>query len=101
MSIKTVKNNYHAQAKLLLSVLLVVMEEKIFALKGGTAINLFIRDMPRLSIDIDLTYVPIDGREKSLSAIETALIQIKNRLQQLNPALNIQEKHLKESKRLT
>ena len=41
-----------------------VAEEKAFALKGGTAINLFIRNMPRLSVDIDLTYLPV--RELSL-----------------------------------
>jgi predicted nucleotidyltransferase component of viral defense system len=34
--------------------------ETCFALKGGTAINLFVRDMPRLSVDIDLTYLPMD-----------------------------------------
>lgn len=100
MSIKIIQNNFHAQAELLLSVLPVVMEEKIFALKGGTAINLFVRDMPRLSIDIDLTYVPIEARLKSLSAIEEALMRIKNRLQQLDPLLNIQEKRLKVSNRL-
>ncbi|HEY4783780.1 MAG TPA: nucleotidyl transferase AbiEii/AbiGii toxin family protein, partial [Chthoniobacterales bacterium] len=37
-----------------------------FALKGGTAINLFVRDMPRLSADIDLTYLPVAGRAASL-----------------------------------
>lgn len=50
-----------------------VMNQVCFALKGGTAINLFIRDIPRLSVDIDLTYVPLEPREKSLSGIGTAL----------------------------
>jgi len=100
MSVKISKNNYRTQAELLLSILPVVMEEKIFALKGGTAINLFVRNMPRLSIDIDLTHIPIEERLKSLSSIETALIQIKNRLQRLNPLLNVQEKRLKVSNRL-
>lgn len=44
-----------------------------FALKGGTAINLFYRDMPRLSVDIDLTYLPLEERETSLRGIDTAL----------------------------
>ena len=39
-----------------------VAAEKEFALKGGTAINLFVRDMPRLSVDIDLTYLPVAPR---------------------------------------
>ena len=48
--------NYKAQVNLLLQVLPYIAKEEIFALKGGTAINLFVRDMPRLSVDIDLTY---------------------------------------------
>lgn len=57
---------YRQQVSLLLSVLPEVAKEKSFALHGGTAINLFIRDMPRLSVDIDLTYLPIEDRETSL-----------------------------------
>ena len=49
----------------------------IFALKGGTAINLFIRSMPRLSVDIDLTYLPIDDRETALKNISDGLGRIK------------------------
>jgi hypothetical protein len=45
---------YHEQVQLLVSVLPHITKEECFALKGGTAINLFVRDMPRLSIDIDL-----------------------------------------------
>ena len=47
---------YREQVALLIEALPFIAKEKCFALKGGTAINLFIRDMPRLSIDIDLTY---------------------------------------------
>ncbi|MBA3991921.1 MAG: hypothetical protein C0469_00240 [Cyanobacteria bacterium DS2.3.42] len=43
---------YRRQVSLLMRVLPVIAQEKCFALKGGTAINLFIRDMPRLSVDI-------------------------------------------------
>jgi hypothetical protein len=45
------------QVGLLLVVLPEVAKETCFAMHGGTAINLFLRDMPRLSVDIDLTYV--------------------------------------------
>ena len=48
-------------------------KESCFALKGGTAINLFIRNLPRLSVDIDLTYLPIQERDKSLAHIDNAL----------------------------
>jgi hypothetical protein len=46
---------YRQQVTLLIRTLPYVAEETAFALKGGTAINLFVRDMPRLSVDIDLT----------------------------------------------
>jgi hypothetical protein len=42
-------------------------------MKGGTAINLFVRDLPRLSVDIDLTYLPIQDRVASLAAIDAAM----------------------------
>lgn len=54
--------------------------EKVFALKGGTAINLFIRDVPRLSVDIDLTYLPLEDRETTLRNISEALIRISDRV---------------------
>lgn len=50
---------YKKQVALILRVLPIVAQETCFALKGGTAINLFIRNMPRLSVDIDLTYLPV------------------------------------------
>jgi hypothetical protein len=53
---------YKKQVRLLLDVLPEVAKEECFAMHGGTAINLFVRDMPRLSIDIDLTYVKIAER---------------------------------------
>jgi predicted nucleotidyltransferase component of viral defense system len=68
---------FRQQVSLLLSVLPEVAKERCFALHGGTAINLFIRNMPRLSVDIDLTYVPIEDRETSLKNIAKALQQIK------------------------
>jgi predicted nucleotidyltransferase component of viral defense system len=67
---------YYRQAALLIRVLPHVAHESCFALKGGTAINLFIRNMPRLSVDIDLTYLPVEPRVESLSRIESALKRI-------------------------
>ena len=51
--------HYRNQAQLLVDVLPYVAQQEVFALKGGTAINLFHRDLPRLSVDIDLTYLPV------------------------------------------
>lgn len=67
---------YRKQVSLLMRILPYVAEEKCFALKGGTAINLFVRDMPRLSVDIDLTYLPVGPRPDSLAAIDTAMERI-------------------------
>ena len=67
---------YRRQARLLVLVLPSVADETCFALKGGTAINLFVRDLPRLSVDIDLTYLPVAGRDESLRDIDAALRRI-------------------------
>ena len=67
---------YRKQAALVVRALPEVAREDCFALKGGTGINLFIRDMPRLSVDIDLTYLPVQGREQSLAAIDAAIKRI-------------------------
>lgn len=69
-------NQYRRQVSLLVRILPFVAQEECFALKGGTAINLFVRDMPRLSVDIDLTYLPVESREDSLKAIDAALKRI-------------------------
>ena len=71
---------YQRQVSLLIKILPHVAEEECFALKGGTAINLFIRDMPRLSVDIDLTYLPVSSREESLAAIDAAMKRIAQRI---------------------
>ncbi|MBU0489371.1 MAG: nucleotidyl transferase AbiEii/AbiGii toxin family protein [Bacteroidetes bacterium] len=68
---------YRNQVNLLLQVLPFVAKEQNFALKGGTAINLFVREMPRLSVDIDLTYLPVDVRHEALSNIQNGLTRIK------------------------
>ena len=72
---------YKAQVQLLVRVLPLVAAEDCFALKGGTAINLFVRDLPRLSVDIDLAYLPVADRLASLAAIEAALLRIKTAIE--------------------
>lgn len=67
---------YYRQVSLLLELLPQVAREDCFALKGGTAINFFVRDMPRLSVDIDLAFLPVLGREESLGAIDAALERV-------------------------
>jgi len=71
---------YFAQVRLLVAVLPIVARERCFALKGGTAINLFVRDMPRLSVDIDLAFVPVGDRATALAEIDAALGRISETL---------------------
>ena len=85
-------NAYTKQVKLLLDVLPEVAKEACFAMHGGTAINLFVRDMPRLSVDIDLTYVEIAERNETLEGINAALIRIKERIESLRPSMRVQHK---------
>lgn len=67
---------YRRQVGLLIRLIPLLAAEEAFALKGGTAINLFIRDMPRLSVDIDLTYLPVGPRERALGEVDAALTRI-------------------------
>ena len=80
---------YRAQVELLLQTIPYVAKEEIFALKGGTAINLFIRSLPRLSVDIDLTYIPINDRETALSEISEGLGRIKADLEKSIPGISV------------
>ncbi len=80
---------YRAQVDLLLKVLPYVAKEEIFALKGGTAINLFIREMPRLSVDIDLTFLPLDTRAVALQKIQDGLGRIKADIEKNVPGVKI------------
>lgn len=67
---------YAEKVEVLLRLLPIVMEEKVFAVHGGSAINLFVRNLPRYSVDIDLTYIPLEGREESLEHINAHLMSI-------------------------
>ena len=60
---------YAQKVELLLRLIPIVMEEHVFAIHGGTAINLFLKDLPRYSVDIDLTYIPLADRQTSLDDI--------------------------------
>ena len=71
---------YRNQVALLVRTLPVAAQETCFALKGGTAINLFLRNLPRLSVDIDLTYLPAVNRADSLGDIDGALGRIADHL---------------------
>ncbi len=67
---------YAQKVELLLRIMPIVMEEGVFAVHGGTAINLFLKDLPRYSVDIDLTYIPLADRKQSLDDINLHLASI-------------------------
>jgi predicted nucleotidyltransferase component of viral defense system len=80
---------YYRQVRLLTRVLPLVAEETSFALKGGTAINLFVRDLPRLSVDIDLVYLPMEDRDEALKNIAEALSRIADAIVKAMPDTEI------------
>ena len=86
---------YSSQVNLLLTVLSDVTRSPDIALKGGTAINLFLLNMPRLSVDIDLTYLKILPREESLKAISKAMEEIFQRLVSY-PNMKVEKKTTQE-----
>ena len=77
-----------------------VAAEDCFALKGGTAINLFWRDLRRLSVDIDLTYIPVEPREPSLESIGEALDRIADRLERTIAGVQVQKAIANDSGRV-
>lgn len=80
---------YRPQVDLLLRILPQIAKEKTFALKGGTAINLFVYNMPRFSVDIDLTYLPFDERTTALQNIASALAHIRQDLETAIPGIRV------------
>lgn len=86
------RDQYLRQVNLLLNVIPEVAKETCFALHGGTAINLFVLDMPRLSVDIDLTYIPIQDRDESIRTINAALARIQGSIKELRPSIKVTHK---------
>jgi len=86
-------SKYYKQVQLLVRVLPLIATEDCFALKGGTAINLFVRDVPRLSVDIDLVYLPMDDRKTALKKIRAALTGISKLIEKTIPQVRVQNAH--------
>ncbi len=88
---------YEAQAALLIRCLPEIGRQDCFALKGGTAINFFVRDLPRLSVDIDLTYLPLRPRDEALQEISDALIAIGEGIRKRIPEAKVEESRVHNS----
>ncbi len=80
--------NYFYQVELLLKIIPYVMADSRFALKGGTAINLFLRNMPRLSVDIDLTYTVLESRKDTLRYFNEELPKVITIIEQYLPEIH-------------
>ena len=95
-----IDERYRQQVELLVRTLPSVASEDVFALKGGTAINLFVRDLPRLSVDIDLTYLPVKPRGESLTEIDEALERIGRSISETLPDLRVLPSRLAKERTL-
>lgn len=80
---------YKKQVALLIRIMPLVYKIKDFAVHGGTAINLFIKDMPRYSVDVDLTYLPVKNREESIKEINNHLSTLKQQIEKVIPGIRI------------
>ena len=75
------KDRYRKQVALLIRIMPSVYKIKEFAVHGGTAINLFHRNLLRYSVDIDVTYIPIENRQQSLASINQKLLEVKKNIE--------------------
>lgn len=83
---------YRRQVALLIRIMPSVFRIKDFAVHGGTAINLFYKNMPRYSVDIDLTYIPITDRRTSIDVINAHLTQLKQMIERTVPGIKVVHK---------
>ncbi len=95
------KEQFVRQVRLLLKCLPAIRNQKYFALKGGTAINLFVKNLPRLSVDIDLTFRHLNDRETSLNQIQSGLSEIEESLKQSNEKFVIKKQVTQQSKSIS
>lgn len=77
---------------LLIRIMPSVYKIKEFAVHGGTAINLFHRNLLRYSVDIDVTYIPIENRQQSLASINQKLLEVKKNIEKTIPGVVVKHK---------
>ena len=71
---------YEPQVILLLKIIQMAVSDDRVALKGGTAINLYLENMPRFSVDIDLSFLPILPRDESFSQIDSIMENVSHEI---------------------
>ncbi len=81
---------YIETVRLLLEIAPAIFETPYFAMKGGTAINLFVANMPRLSVDVDVVYTNHQtSRDTALESIARGLETAKKRLTSMGLAAEL------------
>lgn len=88
----TMNEGYKNQVALLIRILPLIHQIKDVAVHGGTAINLFVKDMPRYSVDVDLTYLPLKNREESMLDINHHLSVAKEQIERSIPGIRVLHK---------
>ncbi len=83
------ENRYREQVRLLVSLLPFVDDEPCFALKGGTAINFFVQPLPRLSVDIDLVFLPLLPRDEALRQCSAVLQRMTRQMAARLPGVQV------------
>lgn len=83
---------YKRQVALLIRIMPSIYRIKDFAVHGGTAINLFYKNMPRYSVDIDLTYIPLQDRDESLININRHLLTLKTNIGKSISGIKVEHK---------
>ena len=86
------KDRYRKQVALLIRIMPSVYKIKEFAVHGGTAINLFHRNLLRYSVDIDVTYITIEDRQQSLASINQKLLEVKKNIEKTIPGVVVKHK---------
>ena len=86
-----ISQEYKERVRLLLRIIPIISTEEYFAVHGGTAINLFVQNLPRYSVDIDLTYIPVEPREASLAHNKKRLKAVKAKIEAAIPGIAVRE----------
>ena len=84
-----IQTYYHNTVALLIRILPLLARESRVALHGGTAINLFLQPLPRLSVDIDLTWFPATDRNNDLKKIKLFLNWLKKHIEEKIPGIHV------------
>ena len=92
-------SEYQRQATLLIELLPTVARQSDFALYGGTAINLFLLDAPRLSIDLDLKFLPPLKIDAAKARIDEILQEVRAEIEKDIPGTRVEQEQ-KQDRRL-